>query len=153
MTPNGMIAHLYGPVEGRRHDAGMLRLSGLLPILEQRMHDAQGMPFALYGDPAYPLREHLMCPYRGAVLTNDQRRFNHAMSQVRQCVEWGFGDVRTNFAFVDYKKNQRLLLQPVGKYYKVAVLLTNCRACLYGNQTSEYFGLQTPVLQNYINNV
>ncbi|KAK3742027.1 hypothetical protein QZH41_014350 [Actinostola sp. cb2023] len=28
--PNGLIGNLYGPVEGRKHDAGMLADSGLL---------------------------------------------------------------------------------------------------------------------------
>ena len=34
-TPNGMIANLYGPVEGKRHDATMFRISGLMLILEK----------------------------------------------------------------------------------------------------------------------
>lgn len=35
MAPNGLIAHLYGPLEGKRHDAFMLGVSGLLPQLER----------------------------------------------------------------------------------------------------------------------
>ena len=34
-TPNGLVANLYGPVEGRRHDSGMLADSTILPLLEQ----------------------------------------------------------------------------------------------------------------------
>ena len=34
-TPNGLIANLYGPVESRRHDSGMLADSAILPLLEQ----------------------------------------------------------------------------------------------------------------------
>ena len=30
VAPNGLIASLVGPVEGRRHDSGMLADSGLL---------------------------------------------------------------------------------------------------------------------------
>ena len=29
VTPDGLIAHMYGPMEGCRHDSGMLRQSGL----------------------------------------------------------------------------------------------------------------------------
>jgi hypothetical protein len=29
------------------------------------------------------------------------------------------------------KKNQKVYLQPVEKYYTVAVLLTNCHTCIY----------------------
>ena len=32
VIPSGLAANLYGPVEGRRHDAGMLEESGLLNI-------------------------------------------------------------------------------------------------------------------------
>ena len=33
--PNGLVGHLYGPVEGRRHDSGMLASSGLLQDLQR----------------------------------------------------------------------------------------------------------------------
>ena len=32
-TPNGMIANLYGPIKGKRHDATMVRISCLMAIL------------------------------------------------------------------------------------------------------------------------
>lgn len=35
VTPDGLICHLFGPVEGRRHDSGVLLESGLLPRLQQ----------------------------------------------------------------------------------------------------------------------
>ena len=34
VTPIGLIANLYGPVEGRRHNSTVLAMSGLLPQLE-----------------------------------------------------------------------------------------------------------------------
>lgn len=33
VIPNGIIANLFSPLEGRRHDAGMLDKSGLLTLL------------------------------------------------------------------------------------------------------------------------
>ena len=33
-TPNGIIANLFGPVEGRRHDSSMLVMSGRMPVFE-----------------------------------------------------------------------------------------------------------------------
>ena len=33
--PNGLVGHLYGPVEGKRHDSGMLVSSGLLQDLQR----------------------------------------------------------------------------------------------------------------------
>ena len=88
--------------------------------------------------------------YMGAHLTAQQQDFNTAMSGVRISVEWLFGDVVRNFAFLDWKKNLKVWLQPVAKYYLVGALFTNCRACLYGNSTSAFFGLSTPNLGDYL---
>ena len=62
--------------EGKRHDAGMLRMSGLLDQLQQFSHSPAGQPLRIYGDPAYPLRIHLQAPYKAAHLTQDQEAFN-----------------------------------------------------------------------------
>ena len=34
VAPNGLIVNLFGPVEGRSHDSGMLAMSGMLQMLE-----------------------------------------------------------------------------------------------------------------------
>jgi hypothetical protein len=68
VIPCGLIAHLYGPLEGRRHDCALLRMSGLLDEFEERgMRDRNGIPFALYGVPAYPIRPYLLSPFRGQI--------------------------------------------------------------------------------------
>ena len=36
VAPNGLIANLFGPVEGRKHDSGMLADSNLLNLLGQQ---------------------------------------------------------------------------------------------------------------------
>ena len=53
-TPNGLIANLFGPVEGRRHDSALLAMSGLLNQLEERSFSPNGNALCLYGEPAYP---------------------------------------------------------------------------------------------------
>lgn len=89
---NGMIAHLYGPMEGRRHDCYLLRMSGLLNQLEERSFNTAGRVMCIYGDPAYPLRAHLQAPFKGN-LTPQQSDYNKSMSSVRISVEWLFGDI------------------------------------------------------------
>ena len=135
-APNGLIAHMFGPIEGRRHDAFMLGVSGLSEKL-QRFQRPNGEPFVIYGDPAYGITQNIMAPFRGAQLTHDEKEFNKKISKVRVSVEWGFGKIIQNFAFLDFKKNLKVLLQPVGKYYLVASVLTNCHTCLYGSLTSK----------------
>ena len=152
VVPDGLIASMFGPIEGRRHDCALLRESGLMEELDNAgLVDARGLPFALYGDPAYPIRNYLLCPFKGANLTEEQQTFNRMMSCVRESVEWEFGNILTLFAFLDFRKNLKVLLQPVAKYYLVGALLTNCHTCLYGNQTSRYFALPPPSLEEYLN--
>lgn len=67
-------------------------------------------------DLAYPLHPHLIMPFRGGDLTEEQQHFNSCMSKVYQSVEWGFGKVVQQFAFLDFKKNLKLYLQPIAKY-------------------------------------
>ena len=86
----------------------------------------------------------------GINLSYEEMLFNQSMSSVRECVEWGFGKVPANFAFVDYKKNQKVLLQPLGRMHMVTVLLTNCHTFLYGSQTGMFFGLEAPKLNEYL---
>ncbi|CAN7943582.1 unnamed protein product [Ixodes hexagonus] len=147
MCANGIIVEMYGPYPGHRHDAGMLRLSGLCERLEDLV---EGAVYTIYGDPAYPLRPLIQKPFMGARLSAAEVNFNKRMSSVRQAVEWGFGKVASSFAFVDFKKNQKIMLQQVPEMYQAATLLTNCHTCLYGSQTSMYFQLSPPTLEEYL---
>ena len=147
-TPNGLIANMYGPVEGRWHDAFILGMSGLLDQL-RNVNLPNGEPYVIYGDPAYGLSRNILAPFRGAV---QQQEFNKAMSGVRISVEWGFGKICQYFAFLDFKNNNKVLLQPVGKYFVVASLLINCHTCLYGSLTSTYFDVSPPSLETYLSN-
>ena len=61
VCPNGLIANLYGPIAGHHHNAFMLHESNLIPRLEGKFRAPH--IFSLYGDPAYPLRQHLLAPY------------------------------------------------------------------------------------------
>lgn len=98
VAPNGLIAHMFGPIEGRRHDAFMLGVSGLTDKLS-RFQTPTGEPYVVYGDPAYGLTRNIIGPFRGAHITDDEQAFNTEMSKVRTCVEWGFGKICQNFAY------------------------------------------------------
>jgi hypothetical protein len=149
MTPDGIISYLDGPYTGNRHDSAILVMSGLLDLMRDRMRDEKG-PYCIFGDSGYPVCPQLLCPYKGANLTADQTSFNSVMSRHRITVEWGFGQVLNNFAFLDFRKNQKLLLQPVGKYYAVGVLFTNCLTALYGSNVCRAFNTQPPRLREYL---
>lgn len=128
----------------------MLRDTNLYTeLMEIAVHGST--TYVIYGDPAYPMSELILKPYCSRILTPEQVAFNRAMSSVRQAVEWEFGKVIIEFAFLDFRKNQKLLLQHVGQMYKVGVILTNCHTCLYGNQTGTYFNIVPPTLEQYLN--
>lgn len=150
-APNGLIANMFGPIEGRRHDAFMLSVSGLEDQLKN-FNQTNGDPYVVYGDSAYGLSRNIIGPFRGTHLTHQEQEFNKRMSAVRTSVEWGFGKISQYFAYLDFKKNLKVLLQPVAKYYLVGTLLVNCHTCLYGSLTSSYFGLNPPSLETYLSN-
>jgi hypothetical protein len=65
ITPDGLHAHVWGPVEGRLVDQTLYAESGLANILREHSHDTNGIPLQIYGDPAYGLSEHLISPFPG----------------------------------------------------------------------------------------
>lgn len=146
--PNGMIGHLFGPIPGSRHDAYLLRESKLNEKLAA-LQEGNDVQYKAYGDAAYPILSHVDRGFRGVDLTPAQKAYNRHLSGVRVTVEWSFGLVVGLFPFVDYRKNMKLMLSPIGKYYTVSSLLTNAHTTLYGCETSIYFGLAPPSLEEY----
>ena len=53
------------------------------------------------------------------------------------------------FKFLDFTKNLKFGLSSVGKMYIVSALLQNALTCLYGNETSTFFDLDPPTLEEY----
>lgn len=84
--PNGMIGNLAGPYKGRRHGSFMLAESSLLAQLQQHAWFGN-RPLSIYGDHTYHHRIHLQTPFRGAHLTDEQKRYNEAMGSVRVSVD------------------------------------------------------------------
>ena len=149
MCPNGMLAHFYGPIEGRRHDSALYYMSNLdaqLPLIV----DSNNQQLCIYGDSAYALRRYLITPFKGANITQVQHDFNKTMASHRVAVEWGFAKMTQIFAFLAFHHNQKVFLQPITKYWIVAAVLTNCHTCLYSSQTSKYFDVNPPDIEEYL---
>ena len=143
VTPDGLIALLFGYIAGSRHDAFMLAQSGLIHDLRNIM--PEGSPiFALYGDTAYTQSTYLLGGFRYAQPGSNEAQWNTKMSRVREAVEWLFKENVTQWAFLDFKNRMKILKFPVAKYYMVAAFLTNLRTCCYGSQTGIYFGCPEP---------
>ncbi|XP_028416835.1 uncharacterized protein LOC114541044 [Dendronephthya gigantea] len=76
VVPSGLIVHMFGPMEGKRHDARIFVESGLYQQLEAYSFDATGKPLCIYGDGAYPVTQHVQGPFKGPHLTMEQQAFN-----------------------------------------------------------------------------
>ena len=100
-APNGLIAKLFGPIEGKQHNSFMLGESSLEEL--RHIRKPNGEPYVLYGDPAYGVTN-IIALFRGADLTVPQKHFNKAMSKVQVSVELGFCKIVQHFAFLDVKK-------------------------------------------------
>ena len=124
----------------------MLADSGILNDVGNFAFSPAGQPMCVYGDPAYSLWIHLQAPYSQGRLTQQMEDYN---KRVRVSVEWFFGDIINSFKFLDYKKNLKIGLSSLGKMYIACALLRNAVTCLYGNQTSEFFDLEPPTLEEY----
>ena len=54
---------------------------------------------------------------KGANPIAARKAFNHANSFPGISVEWAFGKVAQLFPFIDFRKNLKVFLQAMGKYY------------------------------------
>lgn len=152
LCPDGIIINLKGAFPGRRHDSGILRETNIYNQLEQNCIFSNNENYVIYGDQAYGVKQLLLSPFSGqpANLLEHEIAFNNSMKVLRVAVEWGFQKLVTQFAFLDFKKNQKLLLTDIEALYKCAVILVNCHTCLNGSQSSIYFNVTPPVLEDYI---
>ena len=65
VTPDGLFAFMYGPMNGNWYDSFLLSTSGLLDKLQAFMLDLPGtVAFSLYGDPAYPQSIYIFGGYK-----------------------------------------------------------------------------------------
>ena len=117
--------------EGKRHDAAILRDSGLLADLGNYAISPAGQPMCLHGDPAYPLRVDLQAPFRDVRLILEMETFNQSMSHARGPVEWIFGDVVKSFKSMHFKNNLKIGITSMGKMYILCALIRIALTCLY----------------------
>lgn len=172
MLPNGLFGHLFGPIEARHNDAYTLTESGLMEecalhaklpnVLEDTgegggagdggggMDTSMGPScLQLFGDPAYGLNSQIISPFPKPGRHDDRQEWNTRMSKVRIEVEHGFTLVTNNWRLLGAKWKLHVFQSPVGRYYRVGVLLTNALACLQPNQVSQYFNCPPPSLEEY----
>ena len=117
-TANGLIANLFGPIEGSRHDSYVLYQSGLLNQLQTHSFAPDGSVLSIYGDTAYPFSLHLQTGHKNPN-NEDEDLYNQKMSAARASVEW----VKSiTPSATDFTKLQKMGLNSVAKQYVVSSL-------------------------------
>ena len=149
VTPDGLIACLWGPMNGNRHDSHMLRESNLLDQLID-LNPVGGVVYALYGDPAYPQSQYIFGGFHNAGANNDRALWNTHMSKVREVVEWGYAQIVSNWTYLDFNKSMKIFEVPVGKYYIIGAFLSNLRNTFYSNQINSYFDCNKLTIDEYL---
>jgi len=149
-TPDGLLFHLFGPVEGRRHDMLLYHESGVDAQLEATLLIDETQ-FSIYGDSAYILRAWIQRGY-GAWSDGDaeEQAYDGAMNRLREAVEGGLKEVKQQFTSLDFKRKLKICETSVGAQYLSGALLRNMRSCFYGNQTSTYFDCAAPSIERYL---
>jgi hypothetical protein len=75
------------------------------------------------------------------------------LSQERIGVEWGIGLVHKIFPGVTAPSAKRLRWDENDLSLLVAMMLRNCYTCCYGAQHETYFKVETPGLEEYLNDI
>ena len=143
---DGVIWDLYGPECGRRHDLVLLRKSNF----NERLRDVQLDEidqYVAYADKTYNDHSHLIGAYHGHNVADWKLHENNVMKSMRIGIEWAFGKVTSQNRYIDYYKGMAVGMIPVGRMYRVAVLLANAHSCFYGNQSSLYFNIEPPSIE------
>lgn len=149
-TPDGLIFHVFGPIEGRQPDAYLYLKSNLEQYLQQYLNN-EGVQYYIYGDQAYHMRPWMQVGYPKRNSTPEQRKHNRAMNSARVCVEWSYGEVKNSFATQDFARKMQVMKLPVGLLYVVSILLRNFKTCTGHHPLAvSHFGCLPPSFEEYV---
>ena len=104
----------------------------------------------MYGDSIFPWRSCLRSRFNAGV--NDPQKqwkddCDRAMSSSRQLVEHHHGEADQQWPFMAYAPKLKIGNMDLSALYTCKMLFRNFCVCLYGNLTSERFGVTPPVLE------
>ena len=152
---HGFTIDMYGPTSLRRNDLVLLRESNINHRIATLQIGEQDMQLKIFGDSIYPHLSHLYTYRKGQNLSEAQRTFNYKVKAVRIAIEWNYGATVKIWSYLRNIDKLKVLCQSrkAMKVYTVAIILKNCRLCLYGGQSSSYFKIiiDDRMLERYVN--
>lgn len=141
-----MFWHAAGPIKGRKYDCTLYMRVNLNEMLREVMEVDEKF-YCLCGDSRYNYRCYSEFLCQEANLNLYQTTLGVAMASGRVTVELMLKDLKQEFGTADIKRKTKLLDAAIGLLYLAYMLLSNCRACMYPNQTSLYFKRTPPSLK------
>ena len=136
---NGMDFEVWGPASVRRNDNFTLHRSNIENKLAQ-LQEGRQLKYKMHGDSAYSNSDWIVS---GG---------GKGMAAVRESIEWTYKDLKNMWAFCNYERCLKLVNQPLAKIFFVCMLLRNAHITLNGCQTSAYFNMLPPTLDDWTKN-
>ena len=104
VSPDGLILHAFGLLEGLRHDWTLYVRCGMVEQLCAVL-SIDGKQYFIYRDSGYNRRTFMEVPFQSSNLTAAQKAFNGAMSSVRVTAEWLFKEIKIFWSAMDSNAN------------------------------------------------
>lgn len=150
-APDGMIADTAGAFAGRKNDhmkQNENNLSGRLIACQP------GFPIVYNTsiDKGLHTQPRIVTMFNNLINTVAQNLSNDNWAAIRVTNENCLAIVATQWKFIDYRKVTNCSVHPLGIYYELAILLSNCLNTLDHNQVSVYFDLPPPTLEQFLIN-
>jgi hypothetical protein len=77
----------------------------------------------------------------GMATSEEEKRWNGAMKHVRISIEWNYMTSAALFPYIkEINKLKILESNIISRVYIVVTLIRSMYSCIYGNETSHYFG-------------
>lgn len=151
--PDGLIAHVWGPIEGRRHDETLRFWSSVLVDIDACFGVGDTI-YQLLADTAYTGGPYITKGFKATgqrPLSSGEKKYNRSLSKARIAVEWSFADLANRFC--RYLRMSRKLKLGETRLYivvRVGVILSNCITCLRPGLTATYFNCEPPEIEEYL---
>ena len=149
--PDGMVV-LEPPFPGYFTDVMAWRdchVRHQLDILAEDRADNNLPNLKLYGDKIFTTCALITAAFslRFGPLTPWMTTMNRMMSPIRVSIEWCYGKIIARHKHADYR--QKIQESAVAKQYYLAALFANAHTCLYGCQSTTFFSMAPPTVQQY----
>ena len=142
-APDGMIVDAFGPRVGADNDHAMQNDSGVGMRLLNAQNGAVN-PYICSTDKGLHAQACLVPMHNNAPNTLAENFENEMISSLRCTNEWDVGRPKSLFKYIDYRKVHFMHLQPIGLFFRVCCIMTNCITILYHNASSEYYHCSPP---------